>query len=81
MPLISFNTPWKHQNTSGFRMFLGGIERDQWHEMGKYAAEDFLERAFLSSISTLFIQKIFKHFPGGIKETNAMKYVNGKYFY
>ena len=27
-------------------MFLGGIERDQWHEMGKYAAEDFLERAF-----------------------------------
>ena len=46
MPLISFNTPWKHQNTSGFRMFLGGIERDQWHEMGKYAAEDFLERAF-----------------------------------
>ena len=33
MPLVSFNTPWKHQKTSGFLMFLGGIERDWWHEM------------------------------------------------
>ena len=34
MPVISFYTPWKHQKTSGFLMFLGGIERDQLHEMG-----------------------------------------------
>ena len=27
MPLISFNTPWKH-------MFSGGIKWDQWDEMG-----------------------------------------------
>ena len=33
MPLVSFDTPWKHQKTFGF-LFSGGIERDQWHEMG-----------------------------------------------
>ena len=35
MPLISFYTPWKHQRTSGFLMFPGWRERDQWHEMGE----------------------------------------------
>ena len=35
MPLISFDTPWKHQKTRGFMMFSGGIKRDQWHEMGE----------------------------------------------
>ena len=34
MPLISFDTPRKHQNTRGFLMFSWGIERDQWYEMG-----------------------------------------------
>ena len=34
MPLVSFDTPWKHQRTKGFLMFSGGIEKDQWHEMG-----------------------------------------------
>ena len=34
MPLISFDTPLKHQKTSGFLMFSGVIKRDQWHEMG-----------------------------------------------
>ena len=33
MPLISFYTPWK-QKISGFLMVVGGIEKDQWHEMG-----------------------------------------------
>ena len=27
MPLVSFYTPWKHQKTSDFLMFSGGIER------------------------------------------------------
>ena len=27
MPLVSFYTPWKHQKTSGFRIFSGGIDR------------------------------------------------------
>ena len=31
----SFYSPGKHQKTSGFLMFSGGIEKDQWHEMGK----------------------------------------------
>ena len=34
MPLIFFDTPPKHQKTIDFLMFLGGIKRDQWHEMG-----------------------------------------------
>ena len=34
MPMVSFYTPWKHQKTSGFLMFSGAIERDQWHKMG-----------------------------------------------
>ena len=34
MQLISFDTPWKQQKTSGFPMFLGGIESDKWYEMG-----------------------------------------------
>ena len=32
IPLASFGTPWKHQKTSGFLMFSGRIEREQWHE-------------------------------------------------
>ena len=34
MPLISFCTLGELQKISGFLMFSGGIERDQWHEMG-----------------------------------------------
>ena len=34
MPLISFDTPCKDQKISGLLMFLGGIKRDQWHEIG-----------------------------------------------
>ena len=34
MSLVSFNTPWKHQKTSSFLMFSGGIQKDQWREMG-----------------------------------------------
>ena len=36
MQLVSFNTPWKRQKTSGFLMFSVGIKRDQWHEIGYY---------------------------------------------
>ena len=34
MLLVFFYTPWKYQKTSDFLTFSGGIERDQWHEMG-----------------------------------------------
>ena len=34
MLLVSFNTPWKLRKRSGFLMFSGGIERDQWHVKG-----------------------------------------------
>ena len=39
IPLVSFHTPWKHQKTRGFFMFSGGIEWDQWHEIG-YSKHD-----------------------------------------
>ena len=32
MSIVSFYTPWKLQETWGFLMHLGGIEKDQWHE-------------------------------------------------
>ena len=35
IPLIYFDTPWKHQKITDFLTFLGGIKRDQWHKMGK----------------------------------------------
>ena len=35
MPLVSFYTPRKHQKTFGFLMFSGGLEKDQWYEMGQ----------------------------------------------
>ena len=34
IPLLSFYTPWKHQKSRGFLMFLRDIERDQWDEVG-----------------------------------------------
>ena len=29
-PMFPFYTPWKHQKTSGFLMFAGGIEVEDW---------------------------------------------------
>ena len=33
--IVFFSTPYKHQNTSSFLIFSGGIEREQWHEMAE----------------------------------------------
>ena len=35
MTLVSFYTPWKHQKTSRFLMLTRGIEKNQWHEIGR----------------------------------------------
>ena len=35
MPLAPFYTPWKHEKTSGFVIFLRSNWKDQWHEMGQ----------------------------------------------
>ena len=35
-PLVSCYTPGKRQETSGFLMFSGGIEGDQWHKMVQF---------------------------------------------
>ena len=32
MPLVFFNTPWKHQKTTG--LFSGGKKKDGWHDIG-----------------------------------------------
>ena len=42
MPLVSLYTPWKHQKTSGFLIFLGGIERDHWQHIS------YQERLYLT---------------------------------
>ena len=34
MPLVSFYALRKDHKTYSFMMFSGGIERDQWNEMG-----------------------------------------------
>ena len=34
LSLVPFWTPRNHKETKAFLIFLGGIERDQWHEMG-----------------------------------------------
>ena len=39
-------------------MFLGGIERDQWHEMGKFENYDFLSWNFASTTNPKLLQKI-----------------------
>ena len=41
MPLISFDTPWKHQKTSGFLMFSGDIESPPaaWNELKKVTGQ------------------------------------------
>ena len=41
MPLISIYISCKRQKTRDFLMFSGGIERDQWHEMGLKTEETF----------------------------------------
>ena len=46
MPSMSFYSSWKTQKSSGFLMFSGAIERDQWHEMGQWRG------AFLSMMNT-----------------------------
>ena len=33
-PLVFFYTPRKHKKARGFLMLSGGIESEQWHEMG-----------------------------------------------
>ena len=34
MSLVSFYAPRKHQKFRSFLMHSGGIQRDQWYEMG-----------------------------------------------
>ena len=34
MPVASLYNPWKHQKTSGFLMFPGGIEMEHLREIG-----------------------------------------------
>ena len=34
IPLFPFCTPWKYQKTRGFLIFSGGVEREQWYEIG-----------------------------------------------
>ena len=46
MLLVSFYTLWKHHKISGFLMFSGGIEKDQYHKSLK----------LLENISTIILK-------------------------
>ena len=50
MQLVLFCTPWKHQKSSSFLMFSGGIERYQWHEIKRLSKtpKDFFYIGWLS---------------------------------
>ena len=41
-PMFHFYTPWKHQKTSSFLIFSGGIEVEHWLKMGY----QFIETVF-----------------------------------
>ena len=56
MPLISFDTPWKHQKTKGFLIFSEGIKRDQWHEMGELILN---QKVFLFTALIVFLGNYF----------------------
>ena len=68
MPLISFDTPWKHQNTSGFLIFSGGIKRDQWHAWNELKGVEGKKMTTLSV--TCWRQKVSKKFKKMIKIAN-----------
>ena len=57
MPLVSFDTPRKHQKTFGFLMFSRGIERDQWNEMRIFFSNTFMKLEKLK----IKISCFFKH--------------------
>ena len=54
VPLVYFYTPWKHSKTFRFLMFSRGMEREQWHEMGKVALV-----SLLSLLTTLRLHCLF----------------------
>ena len=58
MPLVSFNTPWKHQKTRGFLMFSDGIEREQRYEMQKPPFRGVLRKRCSENM-----QQIYKRTP------------------
>ena len=60
----------KNIRKSGFLMFLGGIERDQWHQMGQYVSPQtlkllhFLQQTILkTNIHLEIIQELTHPFP------------------
>ena len=47
-PLIYFYTPWKHQKTSGFLMFPGGVEETSGMKWVNLSSFGSLKEAFLT---------------------------------
>ena len=40
--MISFYTPWRYEKKQSFLMFSGGMERDQWNEIGQAISEGWI---------------------------------------
>ena len=74
MPLISFNTPSKHQKTSSFLLFSGlskEINGIKWVNM---LLKTLQKSIFLSSISIYLFKHLSKTFQG-VSKTSGMKWV------
>ena len=48
MPFVSFNNLWQHHRTSGFLMFSGVFERDQWHKIGSCNIKSHVKLLFMA---------------------------------
>lgn len=68
MPLVSFQTSWKHQKISGFPMLSEGLERDQWQQ---------------ARISLFFLSNTYVCFKAlvGLSQSTAKRWENNKSFY
>ena len=87
MSLVSLYIPWKYQKTSGFLMFSGGIEINQWHEMGYCRGLFFwksLNLSYLQGFGYVFVMVFYENvrawthiffIPSINEEISANKYI------
>ena len=76
MLLVSFYTPWKHQKTRDILIFSGGIEGEQWYEIGNHLLSHQIQicGALRDLVSFVQFQKREKHpLKPGLKSVTLLK--------
>lgn len=85
--MVSLYIPWKHQKAIGFLMFSGGIEINQWHEMGYCRGLFFwksLNLSYLQGFGYVFVMVFYENvrawthiffIPSINEEISANKYI------